>query len=125
MRRWIAEVLIPDGGVFVAVRDEAIVAMMALAQDADGIGWIDQLYVAPAFVGLGIGTRMLALAMSQLLPPIRLYTFQQNVRARRFYERHGFVPIAVGDGSGNEEGVPDVLYEWRRDNVRTRGVHLQ
>ena len=26
---------------------------------------------------------------------------------------HGFVPIAFGDGSGNEERQPDVLYRWR------------
>jgi ribosomal protein S18 acetylase RimI-like enzyme len=26
--------------------------------------------------------------------PIRLYCFQQNQAARRFYERHGFAPIA-------------------------------
>jgi hypothetical protein len=42
-----------------------------------------------------------------------LYTFQVNGGARRFYERHGFVGIALGDGSGNDEGQPDVRYAWR------------
>jgi ribosomal protein S18 acetylase RimI-like enzyme len=44
---------------------------------------------------------------------LELYTFQVNDRARRFYERHGFVVAMLGDGSGNEEGQPDVLYRWQ------------
>ncbi len=43
--------------------------------------------------------------------PIRLYTFQANLGARRFYSRHGFVAIEFGDGRANEERCPDVLYE--------------
>ena len=45
---------------------------------------------------------------------MRLYAFQQNEAARRFYERHGFVAIAFGDGSTNEERCPDVLYGLAR-----------
>ena len=44
---------------------------------------------------------------------LSLYTFQVNDGARRFYERHGFVVAALGDGSDNEEGQPDIRYEWR------------
>jgi ribosomal protein S18 acetylase RimI-like enzyme len=51
--------------------------------------------------------------MANLTSPIRLYTFQENDGARRFYERHGFRAIEFGDGSNNEENCPDVLYEWR------------
>lgn len=61
----------------------------------------------------GIGTRFLDRARAELRPPIRLYTFQGNQSARHFYEHHGFEAIAFGDGSGNEERCPDVLYEWR------------
>jgi ribosomal protein S18 acetylase RimI-like enzyme len=43
---------------------------------------------------------------------MRLYAFQRNTRARGFYERRGFVAVEFGDGSGNEEGEPDVLYQW-------------
>jgi len=75
--------------------------------------WIDQLYLLPAWVGHGIGTKLLELARAELPPPIRLYTFQANERARRFYESRGFQAIAFGDGAGNEERCPDVLYEWR------------
>ena len=50
--------------------------------------------------------------MESLGPPIRLYTFQENHRSRNFYEGRGFKALAFGDGSGNEERRPDVLYEW-------------
>jgi len=113
VRSWVAGVLIPSGGVSVAVGDDgAILAMMAIER-RDGIGWLDQLYVRPDRAGRGLGGLLLDEAKRRLGPPIRLYTFQVNAGARRFYERHGFVAIAFGDGSGNEEGWPDILYEWR------------
>jgi ribosomal protein S18 acetylase RimI-like enzyme len=114
VRAWVANVLIPAGGVTVAVvrsSNEGVVGMMAVSQ-RDVVGWIDQLYLHPSVVGRGIGTRFIELAMESLGSPIRLFTFQENAGARRFYERHGFRAIAFSDGSDNEEHCPDVLYEW-------------
>lgn len=54
-------------------------------------------------VGRGIGTLLMERAKAQLGSPVRLYTFQANAGARRFYERHGFRAITPGDGSGNEK----------------------
>ena len=56
---------------------------------------------------------LMALAKERRPDGLELYTFQINERARRFYEHHGFVVAALGDGTGNEEGQPDVLYRWR------------
>lgn len=109
--RWIAQVLIPRGGVFVAIAADQIVGMMALSR-AEQTGWIDQIYLRPDAVGCGIGTLLLERAKAELGSPIRLYTFQENQAARRFYQRRGFRPLAFTDGSGNEEQCPDVLYEW-------------
>lgn len=111
VRRWIADHLVPSGGVTVACRDGKIVGMMAVSRDAEA-GWIDQLYLDPSSVARGIGARLVERAKRELGAPIRLYTFQANEAALRFYERHGFRTLAFGDGSGNEEGCPDVLYEW-------------
>ena len=114
VRAWVANFLIPGGGVSVAVArgsSEEVVGMMAVSQQ-NGIAWIDQLYLHPSVVGHGIGTRFIDLAKESLGSPIRLYTFQENGGARRFYERHGFRAIAFSDGSDNEEHCPDVLYEW-------------
>ena len=112
VRDWIRRQLIPAGSTTVAVVDGVVAGLLAVSKGAD-CSWIDQLYLLPAWVEHGIGTRLLELARSELPPPIRLYTFQCNQRARFFYERRGFEAIAFGDGSGNEEKCPDILYEWR------------
>lgn len=112
VRAWIATVLIPAGGVHVAICAGQTVGVLALSNDA-GQAWIDQLYVPPGHTSRGIGAQLLQLAHRQLQAPIRLYTFQANTGAHRFYERHGYQAIAFTDGADNEERCPDVLYEWR------------
>lgn len=112
VRGWIAAHLLPSGDLFVAVVGDEVVGMMALSDDGAN-RWIEQLYLDPDATNQGIGTALLQAALHQLLPPVRLYTFQANAGARRFYERFGFHAIAFGDGTDNEEGCPDVLYEWR------------
>lgn len=112
VRRWIADILIPRGDVYVAENQGQVVAMLAISHGESG-GWIDQLYVRPGYAGQGIGERLLRVAHSKLKPPVRLYTFQANARARRFYERHGYEAVRFTDGGGNEERSPDVLYERR------------
>jgi ribosomal protein S18 acetylase RimI-like enzyme len=108
VRDWLARVVVPRLETWVAEADGRVVAMMVL----DDAG-IDQLYVQPAWQRLGIGSRLVELAKSRRPGGLDLYTFQANDRARRFYERHGFVVAALGDGAGNEERQPDVRYEWR------------
>jgi GNAT superfamily N-acetyltransferase len=110
VRSWIRHTLVPSGGVSVAVEADRIVGMMAVTLEGN-CGWIDQLYVHPSRVACGIGSALLTQGLMHLPRPVRLYTFAENQGARRFYERHGFVAIAFGDGSDNEEGQPDVLYE--------------
>lgn len=115
VRNWIASTLIASGSVIVAEDDTRIVGMMGTST-AEGISWIDHLYLIPEAVGQGIGARMLQLAKDRLDPPIRLHTFQQNSGARKFYEDHGFRPIAWSDGAGNEARCPDVLYEFSMES---------
>jgi GNAT superfamily N-acetyltransferase len=110
VRQWVADVLIPSGGVTVATVSNEPIGMMAVSRDGQ-FGWIDQLYLHPSAVGRGIGSRLLQRAIQELGPRIRLYTFQANAGSRRFYERHGFLAIAFSDGHTNEEHCPDVLYE--------------
>jgi len=108
VRRWIRDGIDGRQETWVAVDAERVVGMMVV-----GPGDLDQLYVAPARLGAGIGRRLLAIAKERSPDGLSLYTFQVNVRARRFYERNGFVAEAFGDGDGNEEGQPDVRYAWR------------
>ena len=76
-------------------------------------GWIDHLYVEPALHRQGIGTSLVQLAQA-MHPELRLYTFQSNIRARAFYETHGFLIEEMTDGERNEEKLPDVTYHWVR-----------
>ncbi|HHX4055980.1 MAG: N-acetyltransferase family protein [Burkholderia contaminans] len=109
VRDWVANMLVPSGNVTVAVNDNRIVGMAAHVV-ADGVAWLDQLYVHPEFQRQGVGSALLESVKSQTAGKLQLYTFQMNRDAAAFYERQGFVAIAYSDGSRNEEGCPDVLY---------------
>ena len=105
------------------MRDTAFTRYSVRLADVDGeiVGfatrdgaWLMQLYVKPGWTGRRIGSRLLATMLADAAaasPVLRLYTFARNAGARRFYERHGFVAVAFGDGTGNEEREPDVRYE--------------
>ncbi len=107
---WFESVLVPRG-VWLAWVEDQLAGLLVL-DEQDGLKWIDQLYLHPGFTGRGLGSQLVDFAKQHLGSPIQLYTFQQNLPARRFYERHGFIAMAFGDGSGNEENCPDVLYRW-------------
>lgn len=111
VRSWVAAFLVPSGGTVIAELDGAIVGVIATEQD-DSCSWITQMAVDPLHVGLGVGSVLLQHALRVCRSPIRLYTFQANAGARRFYERHGFRAVQLSDGKANEERCPDVLYEF-------------
>lgn len=112
IHQWIRNVLLTEEQVIVAEEKGIIIGMMSLI-NGEVMGWIRQLYIHPDSVGQGVGELMIRKAKSILGSPIQLYTFQENMGARKFYERHGFQTINFDDGSGNEENCPAVLYEWR------------
>lgn len=79
-------------------------------------GWVEQLYVLPGHQSMGIGQALLATAKAANTE-LRLWTFQRNLQARRFYMHQGFVAIEETDGQANEEQEPDVLYRWMAEGV--------
>ena len=76
-------------------------------------GWVDHLYIRPACHSQGLGTALLSRAMAAH-SPLRLWAFQRNAQALRFYAARGFRVIQRTDGSRNEEREPDALLEWVR-----------
>lgn len=109
VREWLAGVVRSGREVWLAETDAVdIVAVMLLEED-----WIEQLYVDPSWTGRGIGTELIEVAKRCRPSGLQLWTFQSNLRAHRFYERHGFVAEEWTDGSGNTEHAPDVRYVWR------------
>ena len=112
VREWVVSYLVPTSRVTVAEVEGHVMGVMA-TEVGDQVSWVTQMAVDPTIVGHGLGSLLLARAVGTLVSPIRLYTFQANVGARRFYERHGFVAIEFTDGQTNEEHCPDILYEYR------------
>ena len=106
-RRWIRDHLVPNTDTWVACDGDEVVGVLSLSP-----GWVEQLYVAPDRLGEGIGRRLLDLAKAQADGPLELWTFLVNDRARRFYERNGFVASESTDGRANEEREPDIRYRW-------------
>ena len=91
-----------------------------LVEGAEIIGFIarddaevNTLYVGAAHRGQGAGTALLKEAQAAR-DDLTLWTFQDNLGARRFYAAHGFVETKRTDGAGNDERLPDVQLEWRR-----------
>jgi GNAT superfamily N-acetyltransferase len=107
VHRWFKDEVVPSREVWIVDAEDDVAALIVLDDE-----WVDQLYVDPALTGRGIGGALLAHAMSLRPTGLKLWTFQSNRRARRFYEAHQFVAIASTMGD-NEEKAPDVCYEWR------------
>ncbi|MET2830093.1 GNAT family N-acetyltransferase [Mesorhizobium shangrilense] len=101
---FIRDIVLPRQQVTVAQTGEKIVGFIAVSGE-----WVEQLYLDPAWTGQGIGSRLLKDATASL-PVVKLHCFQSNTDAQRFYERHGFRAESFGDGTKNEEGLPDILY---------------
>jgi putative acetyltransferase len=100
--------VIRNDTVWVAETDGAIAGFIGYRN-----GFVEHLYVDLGRQGRGIGTALLRKAMDDEAM-LRLWVFQENVAARRFYERHGFRLLRETGGRDNEEKEPDALLEWRR-----------
>jgi GNAT superfamily N-acetyltransferase len=94
--------------IWVAENDAGVVGFAILSADE-----LMQMHVDPDEQNAGIGSALLARAKERRPAGFTLWTFQKNVGARRFYERHGLEVVRLTDGDGNEEREPDVQYAWR------------
>jgi GNAT superfamily N-acetyltransferase len=106
---WFAESLFPANEIWLAEDAAGPAGYIAFRP-----GFIEHLFIDPARQNAGLGLALLEKAR-EAYAELSLWTFQQNAKARRFYERHGFIAVTFTDGADNEERMPDVLYRWTRN----------
>lgn len=73
-------------------------------------GYLDQLAVAPSHQGSGVADVLMAAAKDLSPASLELDVNQDNVRALRFYRRHGFRTIATGRNL--HSGLSTLLLQW-------------
>ena len=91
----------------------------AAVEGADLLGFIalrgsyvDRLYVHPDRQRRGVGEALLRRALALSPQGLELHTHVKNVKARAFYEKHGFRAVRFGV-SPPPESEPDVEYQLR------------
>ncbi len=99
--------LIADAAAFVLFagappepRGYAVVTLRPTVYCDGPLAVLDELYVAPRLRGAGIGTALLEQAIAEVLRrgggEMHINVDEDDVDARRFYERHGFVNVEPG-----------------------------
>lgn len=111
----------PDAETFVAVEDDTIIgfANVGPRRDGDG-GELYAIYVDPAHWRGGAGARLFEAGVAHLrehgFPAMTLWVFEENPRARAFYERMGMRPDGTREyytPHGSTARLPEIRYEMR------------
>jgi putative acetyltransferase len=92
----------------IVLKDGRIVGAMVVNPDT---GYLDQIVVATDCQGAGIAERLLAEARRLSPGKLDLHVNQDNGRAIRFYEKHGF--RKTGEDVNPRSGAPIYLMGWR------------
>ena len=90
VERWRERIAWPHGTTWVAEQGDALVGFVSTGRGRDASGDLEvmALYVRRSHYDTGLGHRLLATAIGDA--PAYLWVLDGNVRAIRFYERHGF-----------------------------------
>lgn len=104
---YLREEVLPTHELHLAWQDGTLVGFVAANDES-----VAQLHVRVGHHRRGIGSHLLSLAKSESAGSLWLFTFQRNLIARRFYERHGFVAMAYGFEPVWQ--LADVKYTWSR-----------
>lgn len=108
---WVAEER-PDPDPTEGFGDGRLVGFLSM-----GAGTIHNLYIRPSHQDRGIGHALIETAKASSDGRLKLWVFEPNESAIRFYQRHGFTTVRKTDGQDNEEKVPDRLMAWQNHNV--------
>jgi ribosomal protein S18 acetylase RimI-like enzyme len=97
--------VLPSNRVTLAIAGSRLVGFIAASDES-----VAQLHVQVGLHRQGIGSALLASAKARSSGTLWLYAFARNVRACRFYEKHGFV--VVERGFEPHWKLEDVKYLW-------------
>lgn len=105
--RYLEEKVVPENNVLVVLEEatSAVIGFMASTPDN-----ILQLYVHVSHQNNGLGSMLVNIAKQRSRGRLRLFTFEANKNAQRFYESHGFKVVARG--FEKEWQLEDIEYEW-------------
>ncbi len=106
-KRHFREAIEPGAALWVVVEGGEILGYLAQRGS-----YMDRLYVKMSAQRRGVGLALLRKAQELSPSGIELHTHQENVNARRFYEKHRFRAVKFGE-SPPPESAPDVEYHWR------------
>jgi putative acetyltransferase len=91
----------------IALRGNRIIGAMVVNPQT---GYLDQIVVATADQGRGVADILLAEARRLSPAALDLHVNQDNARAIRFYQKHGF--ITVGEDVNPRSGAPIYRMHW-------------
>jgi putative acetyltransferase len=106
--RWRNE-LVPSVAITVAQTAGGIVGFVTVNRTTS---YIDQIVVAPEYWGAGIAEMLLAEAKRLSPEQLKLHVNQDNARALRFYQKHGFA--IAGEDVNPRSGAPVYFMKWER-----------
>jgi len=104
----IAELERTGSHTLIALRGNRIIGALVVNPRT---GYLDQIVVATADQGHGIADILLAEARRISPAALDLHVNQDNARAIRFYEKHGFV--TVGEDVNPRSGAPIYRMRWQ------------
>jgi len=105
--RWRNE-LVAAATITVAECDQAMVGFVTVDPRT---GYLDQIVVAPELWGSDLGRALLDQAKCISPAHLAVHVNQDNARAIRFYQKHGFV--IAGSDVNPRSGAPLHLMRWR------------
>lgn len=124
--QWASKVDEPDWNTLVCVEDEKIVGTTSFSRSRfeqfSNWGEIISIYLLPAYMKKGFGRALLEAAIFELgkvgYHDIFLWVLEENINARRFYEKVGFTLTSeyLDDKIGGKE-LREVSYIYHSDIV--------
>lgn len=129
--QWVANLGNSDRKTIICIDDGIIVGTSSFSASRlerfAGWGEIISIYLLPDYIGKGYGKRLIEYAVSELkklgYKDIFLWVLEENIRAKKFYEKVGFIPTHdyLNDHIGGKE-VKEIRYIYKGNENKRHGI---